>query len=149
MSHAHLAQDILNAISAQDWDAFLAITTPDLKQQVLPRSLSRPEVDRDTWLARLKVNRAMIPDWKVEIRGDVISNETGVSFFVCISLSTTKLLLNILYPYRLLQLEPAPQTSHIPMITWSLCAYLKTFLGKSRSVVLMRCSIVPRLPNSW
>lgn len=85
MSHAHLAQDILNAISAQDWDAFLAITTPDLKQQVLPRSFNRPECDRDTWLARLKINRAMIPDWKVEIQGDVVSNETGVSFFVRVS----------------------------------------------------------------
>lgn len=83
MLHADLARAFLDTITDQDWDAFRALTTPDLTQQILPQSFGRPESDRETWITQLKETRAMIPDWRITIRGGVIGDDSGISFYVC------------------------------------------------------------------
>lgn len=82
MSYAELARAFLNAITDRDWDKFRALTTPDLTQQILPQSIGRLECDRETWIHQLKDTRAMIPDWRIIIQGDVIGDEKGISFYV-------------------------------------------------------------------
>jgi hypothetical protein len=82
MSYAELARDFLDAIINKDWDKFRELTTPDLTQQILPQSFGRPACDRETWITQLKDTRAMIPDWRITIQGQVVGDEKGVSFYV-------------------------------------------------------------------
>lgn len=83
MSHTQFVQSFLDTIAARDWDALRAITTPDMKQQVLPYSLSQPEVDRETWITKLADTLAFVPDWKITLEGNVVGDDNGISFHVC------------------------------------------------------------------
>jgi hypothetical protein len=83
-SHRQFVQSFLDIIAARDWDALRAITTPDIKQQILPYSLAQPEVDRETWITKLADTLAFVPDWKITLDEDsVVGDDSGISFHVC------------------------------------------------------------------
>jgi hypothetical protein len=85
-----LARRVVDAINAQDWDLLRSISHADLKQQILPRSLGRPELNLDEWISRMTNDIAFIPDFKGTVEEVLAVSESAVCLHVRPSHSITR-----------------------------------------------------------
>jgi hypothetical protein len=78
MEGNRLAYTLADTISRRDWATLLSITSVDMTYQLYPRSLDRPTLDRDEWIALLKRVAVLVPKLDCTIEGDPVVTKDRV-----------------------------------------------------------------------